>query len=315
MKNFIRYWNQNKRKIIIIIAIIVFIFIIIKTLDNMFLNNSNKNKTTDKAQKYEPTQSVITGENVTTEKTKENTDVIGKFITYCNNAEYENAYDLLTDDCKEEFNNDINTFIQNYVSKIFTNSKTYDLDLWLTEGNIYTYQIKLYEDNLLATGGSSINSNNIQDYITVVNQNNENKININGFIQKKNINKSQEVNGISIDINSKKVYKSYEAYNITVKNQTDKTILLSTRQNSQDICLVDNNNVKYTSFLNEIPENSLTLKSGYEKSVNIRFNKIYDLYRIIEKVKFSNIILDYEKYLQNSNDDNMEKAEIEISIK
>lgn len=313
MRNFIRYWNQNRRKIIIVIAVIVFAFIIIKILDNMFLNNPNKNETTDEAQKYEPTQSVITGTKVTTEKTKENTEVIGKFVTYCNNSEYENAYNLLTDDCKEEFNNNINIFIQNYVSRIFTNSKTYELDLWLTEGNVYTYQIKLYDDNLLATGGISINSN-IQDYITVINQNNENKININGFIQKKNINKSQEVNGINIVINSKKVYKNYETYNITVKNQTDKTILLSTRQNSKDICLVDNNNIEYTSFLNEIPETSVTLKSGYEKSINIRFNKIYDLDRKIEKVKFNNIILDYEKYLQNSND-SIEKIEMEISIK
>lgn len=313
MKNFIRYWNQNRKKIMIIIAIIVFVFIIIKTLDNIFLNNSNKNNITDEAQKYEPTQSVITGTKVTTEKTKENTDVIEKFVTYCNNAEYENAYNLLTDDCKEEFNNNINIFIQNYVSKIFKNSKTYDLDLWLTEGNIYTYQIELYDDNLLATGGSSINSN-IQDYITVVSQNNENKININGFIQKKNINKSQEVNGINIVINSKKVYKNYETYNITIKNQTDKTIMLTTKQNSKDICLVDNNNIEYTSFLNEIPETSVTLKSGYEKSINIRFNKIYDLYRTIEKVKFKSIILDYEKYLQNSNE-SIEKIEMEISIK
>lgn len=313
MKNFIRYWNQNRKKIIIIIAIIAFVIILLKTIDGILSKNLNKStdsKTTDKSQ---PVQSVITGENVTIEKTKENTDVIGKFVTYCNNAEYENAYNLLTDDCKEEFNKDINTFIQNYVLKIFTNSKTYELDLWLTEGNVYTYQIQLYDDNLLSTGGSSINSN-IQDYITVINQNNENKININGFIQKKNINKSQEVNGIKIVINSKKVYKNYETYNITVNNQTDKTILLSTRQNSKDICLVDNNNIEYTSFLNEIPETSVTLKSGYEKSVNIRFNKIYDLYRIIEKVKFNNIILDYEKYLQNTND-SIEKIEMEISIK
>lgn len=314
MKNFIRYWNQNRKKIIIIISIIAFIIILIQTINYLFKTMTKEHSTTTNGDKTKPIQSVITGKEVSESKTDENVKTINDFVIYCNNKEYENAYNLLTDDCKEEFNNNINVFIQTYVAKIFTNSKTYELDLWLTEENIYTYQINLYEDNLLATGGSSINSN-IQDYITVVNQNNENKININGFIQKKSINKSKDVNGINIAINSKKVYKNYETYNITVKNQTDKTILLSRKQNSKDICLIDNNNVEYNSFLNEISNENLILNAKYEKSVNIRFNKIYDLYRKIEKVKFNNIILDYEKYLKDSNENNIEKVEIEISIK
>ena len=33
--------------------------------------------------------------------------------------------------------------------------------------------------------------------------------------------------------------------------------------------------------------------------LNIKFNKVLNLYRTIEKIKFENIILDYDAYLQN----------------
>lgn len=312
MRNFIRYWNRNRKKIIIVIAIIAFIFILIRILDGYYKNKSI-NSSSPVIDMTKPIQSVITGQKVDEEVTDKNMNCIDQFINYENNKEYEKAYSLLTDDCKEEYSNDVNTFINNYCKKVFATKKTYNLELWFSNGDAYTYKIKMYEENMLATGEGNLDKN-IEDYITIVKGKDEDKISINGFIRKNNINKSKEVNNIEILIRSKKVYKDYETYNITIRNKTSKDILIGDRKNNKDICLIDKDNIQYSAFLNELSTDSLLLKSGYEKNISINFNKIYDQNRVISKIKFKNIILDSEKYLNNKNNEKIDTLEIGVNL-
>ena len=222
---------------------------------------------------------------------------------------------MLTEDCKEEYKNDINVFKQNYIEKIFKTVKTYEIDLWLVKEDKYTYQVTLYDDNLLATGGSGI-STNFQDHITITNKNGETKVSINNFIGKESINKSTSLNNIEIVINSKKVYEDYEVYNITVKNKTDKTIMIADRKNLDGICIIDERDVEYSAMLNELLQNDLIIKKSDEKIINIKFNKLYNTYsRKTKRFKIKEIIIDYEKYIQNTNNSNIEKKEAEINIK
>lgn len=312
MRNFIRYWNHNRKKIIIVIAIIAFIFILIRIL-NGYYKNKSINSSSPVIDMTKPIQSVITGQKVDEKVTDKNMNCIDQFINYENNKEYEKAYSLLTDDCKEEYSNDVNTFINNYCTKIFATKKTYNLELWFNSGDAYTYKIKMYEENMLATGEGNLDKN-IEDYITIVKGKDEDKISINGFIRKSNINKSNEVNNIEVLIRSKKVYKDYETYNITIRNKTSNDILIGDRKNNKDIYLVDKDNIQYSAFLNELSTDSLLLKSGYEKNISINFNKIYDQNKIISEIKFKNIILDSEKYLNNKNNEKIDTLEIGVNL-
>lgn len=125
MNKIIRYWNQNRKKIIIIIAIIAFIIIMLNVINYMFkqMYNSPENVELNIEDRQKPTQSVITGQNVSKDITEENINIIKEFVDYCNNNEPEKAYELLSNDCKAEFNNNINTFINNYYKKKFPNQK------------------------------------------------------------------------------------------------------------------------------------------------------------------------------------------------
>ena len=313
MNKLVRYWNQNRGKIIITIAIIAFIIILIQIVNGILENSETERKEISTIDYTKPVQSVITGEIVTEEKTTENTNIIKEFVDYCNKKEYQKAYELLTKDCKKEFNNNINTFINNYYKKIFTTQKTYSLELWLNMDNSYTYKIKYYQDNLLETGASNLDEN-IEDYITIMKEDNEDRISINGFIKEKTINKSKKLNDIEIIVNSKKIYKNYETYDITIRNFSNKAILISDGNDNDDIYLLDSRNVKYSSFINEIPVDNLLLKSGYEKNISIRFNKMYTVYRNVEKIEFCNIILDEEKYMNTPNKENIETTKISIEL-
>lgn len=286
-----RYWNQNKRKLIIIIAIIAFILILIQVV-NQLLGQQRRTSQIEREQaKGEPIQSVISGEKVPVEITKENNNIVKQFIDYCNQEDIQNAYQLLSEDCKLEFNNDINVFREDYYNQIFNKKRTYGIELWLHEGNYYTYQIKYYEDNLLETGGYTTGGN-IEDYITIVRQNAEAKININKFIRKQMIQQTKESNDINITVESRKIYKNYEQYHIRIRNNTTHTLTLSDGSNNRDIVLLDNNEASYPSFLNEFSMYALTIQPGREHSIDMRFNKIYDVGRRVKKVQFNNIKFD-----------------------
>ena len=313
MKWMIRYWNQNRGKIILIIALVAFVFILIQ-ITNSIIGKDKTGSSNEVVDRFEPTESVITGEKTTTEETKVSTDIIEKFVQSCNNKDYQTAFNLLSDDCKKEYGNDINKFISNYYNYVFTQKRTYNLELWLNYSNVYTYKITYYADNLLATGGTGITNDNREDYITVIQDDDNTKLNVNSFIANENINKSAKENNVEIIINSKKTYKNYEEYSITIKNYSDKSIKIADENDSKSICLVDKKNVEYSSFINEIPAEILSLKSGYQRNITIRFNKIYDFSRVIQKMKFANIILDADTYLQNPNDTQIGKMELNIDI-
>ena len=291
MEKLVRFWNQNRKDIIKIIAIIAFILIIIITVNILLENNRSDNQEIEENENRQPNQSIITGIEVPTETTQENVNIIQQFVDYCNSQEIENAYDLLSSSCKEEFNNDINVFIQNYYNPIFQTSKTYSMELWLNNASSYTYQVKYFEDNLLATGGTSVNSN-IEDYITVVNENGESKINVNGLISSQTVNQTASNSNIEITIHSRTIYKNYESYNISIKNNTSNNMTISDGSNSNDITLLDENNIAYGSFINEIPTNLLSLKPGQQINIDIVFNKIYDTYRNIEQMQFNNLSIE-----------------------
>lgn len=313
MNKLIRYWNQNRLKIIITGIIIVFIIILIQTINAILKNtrfeeNENKETIVDTSK---PSESVITGEKLPEKTTDANVETIKQFVDLCNEKNYQSAYNLLTEDCKNELYNTLDIFIENYCNKVFNIEKTYNLELWQYSTNTYTYRITYIENNMLATG--EINSNNnIEDYITIVENTDGNKLNINGFIEKRNVNKMQEQNGIKITINDRFMYREYEKYNITIKNNTDKTILISEKINSNDICLIDSNEIEYDSMLNEVPSVNLELQPGTEKKMDIRFFKMYNLYRTIESIKFKNIITDKDSY--DINKENVSKVNISIDI-
>lgn len=297
INRFIRYWNQNRKKILITILIVTFAILLIKTI-NYILGQQTPEITNSVNTLIEdssiPTESVITGQTLHTETTNINMDIIKKFINFCNSGNYEDAYGLLSNACKEEVFRTVDEFKLNYYDEIFDTEKTYELELWYSNSGDYTYRIIYYENNILSTG--QINSSeNVEDYITVVREDGNIKVNINGFISKEVINESVTRPEVEITVNERLSYRSYEIYSVTVKNNTDKDIKISDENNSNDICLVDNNQTEYDSVINEIPTIDLQINPYSSKTINIKFNKMYGEYRKIEQMLFKNIMLNIDE--------------------
>ena len=319
MRKLIRYFNQNRTKILLIVFIIVFLIIFVRVLNNIIKrnlqeeNNNISNIQIDKDTSI-PDEVIISGEEISEEKAIEDKQIIEGFVQACNNKDYSKAYNMLTDDCKNiVFNGTMDSFVRNYCDLIFKTSKTYKLEGWLNKTDGMTYKMTYLEDNILATGGIS-DGLNYTDYIKITKENGENKLSIYSFINSYNTEKIESKNNIAVKVNRKDVYMDYVVYAFDITNNSENVILLSDNSDNKQICLVDEHNSEYISYLNEIPQFNLVINKGEQKQFAIRFAKGYSSSTNSRYIKFKNIYLDYNSYVNNPNDENLQKIEMNIRL-
>jgi len=303
MHKFIRWYNQNLRTFWLGFAIIALIFIIIQVLNglvkeeneqkknNISIENSSTNKSTTISQ---TNTSVITGEVISSKNTEINEKTIKQFIEYCNNGKVEDAYSMISDECKELIYPSLDIFKSNYYEKIFYINRMYKLENWYSDSNSYTYYIT-YTEDVLATG--NVNSkDNKSDYITIVKKDTGYKINISSYIGREIIGRTKATNEIGTTCNWLDLYMDYTIANISVKNNSNNIICLDTKENAETTYLYDEKNVKHTGLLNETPMEELIVKKGMTNTVNVKFNKIYNPERELNGIIFSDVVLNYEQY-------------------
>lgn len=312
MNKIIRWYNRNRKAFWLIIVISIIVISIPRAL-NQYARNSKKdisssinNTTTYNNKEY----SVISEKNIGKKESEETFNVIDEFISYCNSGNPEEAYKLISNECKEKLYPTLDDFINNYYNKIFENKKTYNIQLWITNGNYYTYKVILKE-NILASG--NVNSESIEDYYTIVKEDNIYKLNINNYIGSVEINKTGETSELEMIILSKDVFMEYEIYNIEIENRTRNSILLDLLEKTGSIYLEDEGGLHYDSYNHEMIKEELRVKG--KRKVSIKFNKKYSTEREIKRIVFSDIILDYESYKNSDNKADFEnRIRIEIEL-
>jgi len=295
MYKFIRYFNQNREKIVRIIIIIIFGLLLIQFFNYRAANNSsytnqnisNQGQKIDAIPKNINTNSVIAGNSgVTASKTE--AEVIKQFIEYCNNGNISDAYNMISQECKEILYPTLESFKQNYYSDNFENSKNYNIQNWI--GSIYKVDLK---QNILHTGKPT--SETKQDFITVVYQNNQYKLNINNYISRTNLNIHDIIENIEIKIKHKDTFMNYETYTLEIKNDNNKDIYLDNLENTSTMYIVDENNVKHMAYSHETSKEQLQIFAHSQKEIQIKFSNSYISGREILKMTFENVIFDETK--------------------
>lgn len=305
MNKITRAYNQNRALIIAIIGIIALIIIIIQVLNSIAreerqakLNNStndgNSSTNSQGTTILQENTSVITGEEVV--NSKSNQDLIKEFVKYCNEGKIENAYNMLSNECKTRIYPSLERFKNLYYNKIFYIKRLYSLENWFTSSRRNTYAIK-YTEDILATG-NTISKDNYSDYITVERKENQNYININSYVGSYDVNKSKTVNGVTVTVEKMYMYIDYTILTVNVKNDTQSTICVDTKEKVDTMYLYDENEVRYTAMLNENSAEELQVKKRMQSKFNVKFNKMYNPEsREIYGIKLDDIVLNYEAYL------------------
>lgn len=295
-----RLINQNMFLIAIAIGAIIMIIVGIQFLDEQAKKSREEEVVnTTVIATDSSSETIISGGKVSEKENANNKIVIDSFMEYCNSGEIEKAYDLISDDCKEELYPTIEQFKNLYFNHVFKTSKTHSMQSWISDYDIFTYKIKILED-MLSTGKYN-NSAIIEDYYTIIPTENGDKISINSYIKKEEINKTVEENGNKYTILSKQVYMDYEVYTIEVQNNSQKTLVLDSKETLNNTYLKGENEVKYSSYIDEVLNEDLRINAGQTKQIEMKFNKIYNPSIAIKEVVFADVIEDYETYLNSSN--------------
>lgn len=280
MNKLIRIYNENRVIIIAFVIIIALIIIVIQTLNsiiekqieaNTIANQETNTKSINNTEISPSNVSVITGEKVQNNELKIN--VIQQFVKYCNEGKIENAYEMITNDCKQLLYPSLEHFKTVYYDRIFYINRMYTLENWYTNGNLTTYHIR-YTEDVLASG--SVSSSSMGDYITVVNNSGKNCLNIGNYIGKETLDRTETQAGVTITISSIDLYMDYTIANIKVKNTTNNIICLDSKEEMKTTYLYDTNDVRYEAFLNEMSEEELKIRRNAETEVAVKFNKLYN---------------------------------------
>lgn len=298
MNRLTRWYNQNKRIIWSVLLIIIAIILLIQVLDKFYEKKSEKeSSSTNSTTAYNTTNySIVTQEKIDEITSEKSSNLIKNFFEYCNNNKIEEAYNLLSDDCKEELYPNINDFKEKYYNLIFTEKRSYDSVLWINTNTRNTYRIEIMAD-LLATGKKG--NMPIEDYYTIVNENGEYKLNINSFVGIEDINISKEQLGINVTVVSKKMYIDYEIYEIKIENKSGSKVTFNTKENPKSIYLQDENGLEHIAFLNEISNNELNVAAGITRTLEIKFNRGYKPKIDITKVVFEDIKINNNEQKEN----------------
>ena len=317
MHRLIRLYNQNREFIIAIAIIVALILIVIYTLNTLVakqqgekrneISNLVNSSNNDRTAIHQSGTSSITGEQI--ENNEENQKTIKQFVEYCNEGEYELAYNMLTEECKEKIYPSLERFKTVYIDRIFYINRMFTLENWYSSGNYDTYFIR-YTEDVLSTG--NVNSyDNMSDYITVDRSKDKNYLNISEFVGYEDIGNSKTSNGVKITINKMYMYMNYTILDITVENSSDNVISIDTKEKNKTLYLYDENSIKYEASLNENGEATLQVRNNGKINVSIKFNKMYNPEtRTISGIKFEDVVLNYEKYIEGTE----EKNNIEIDI-
>lgn len=301
-----RKYNQNVRTIWTIIFAIAFFVILLQAifglirnsrktkqeelLNNYYQNNANSNNGNNKVTINDNKNNVNNQniENVTTDSSAE--DVINYFVKLCNSAKIQEAYDMLSKDCKSVLFPTIDYFKTNYYNKIFTQERIAKVEKSIYPGDIYKVT---YGNNLLSNGGYNQGST-IQDYIYITKEDENVKISLNKFLYISDINKIKEKDGISVRVIRKKVYTDYEVYQVQIMNNTTEKIYVT--PDEKKVYLLDKNNMQYTSNIDEL-QNGITLIEPKKMiTIELMFNKMCGSSREARIINFSEIITNYEEY-------------------
>ena len=303
LNNLFRKYNQNKRGLWTIIIVIVFSYVIIQAVYVLLRNIKEKKREELINQINENTQissnsnlennTQDTNSEITTDTTRKNSKkLIEQFVKYCNNNQIEDAYGMISKDCKTVLFPNINIFKNNYIKKIFNQNKTAKVEKEIYGNGIYKVT---YMNNILQSGGKSDKQR--IDYIYITDEDENKVLSLNKFLYIKKIGTESKNKRLNIEVIEKQIFIDYEIYTIKITNNTENEILIANQNDVNNINLTDENDVKYSSYIDELATEILVVQQNGTKTINIKFNKTFNTDRKIKYMNF-NVIMDYNAYIK-----------------
>lgn len=278
----IDFFKKHKKKILLIVIIWAVVFAV-----NMVLGQLNKTELPKTSyQKHSPT---ISGSDVPKRLQDPIEEEISKYMDFCKNKQYEEAFAMITQECKEyKFSNNIERF-KTYVNYIFHDNDIYTIQNYSNNNDIYIYKVTIGED-ILATGMNGKNSDEYyEEKIAIKKEDNKDlSLSVGGYIGKTKMEYVGEDEYMKIWIEEKTVTYENEIYTVKIKNKTDQNIILANSSEANEILLVLGADER-AIVTDRYEPNNIVLRAGNTRTFEMKFNKYFDEGREADKIVFNKI--------------------------
>lgn len=256
-----RFIKKNRKKVIFVVITVAIIIAINYILKNM--PEEEIPKTT-----YEPNVAVMDESEVPKKWHSEIENRIKTFVDYCNNKEYENAYDMISDDCKDAIYPVIGDF-KEYVDKRFQVKRIYSIQNFSNISKQYIYDVNFMSD-FMATGSTGTNYGYVQEKFVFTEDDNSLKFAIGGFVRTNILDAFVEDENLKIVTKKKNVYYDHETYTVDITNKTDYPIVLGDGTGEDEIAISVNEQLREETNINAVnvvlqPNESRTFTFVFEK--------------------------------------------------
>lgn len=301
----VRNFFKKYKKLLIIIIIVWAIIIAI----NYFLKQLNENQKPTTT--YEPNKAVMDDSEVPKALQEPINNLIGEFVGYCNDKNYETAYSMIDADCKEISYPTIDSF-KAYVDNIYTTKKIYNIQNFSNVDNNYIYNVRILDD-IMATGTNGNGYLYYEEKFVLKDTDQGLKLSIGGFIEKKDLNISTEDEYLKIEIPYKIVEYDTETYVVKITNRTQNPIVLLDDSISNEIELSLGNQRRN---MQNSSENLIMVNARETKTVKLYFTKFVDDGNIPEKLMFNavRVLQSYAGNEQNTVDNAIDKYSLNIDL-
>lgn len=296
--------GRNIKKLLYIIIVVVLVYAALIFITKMIgFNSEEKNLSYEEMREEKKNTAIFEGKIDESDKDAFS-DYIEKFYNHCNKKEYEQAYAMISNECKEKLFPTIEEFKKDIDQK-FDKLKAYDYQNLSNVDNTYVYQFYLFDD-VSAYGANSIPDKKIY-YIAITKNNDKDiKISLNGYLNSEDLNYKYDINGMSIKIKRRDIYYDHVDYIFTINNKNKENVVF--RYDNAKL-IVSNNNRDYT-FSNTSHVLSYIFINAYqEKDIKMSFEKSFDTTRVKENlIKIENIYL-----LESETFDKLMRNEVSIN--
>ena len=276
----LRHWFRKNGKIVSI-ALIVFgiIFII-----NRYLMHVDARKGPETT--YDPQVSIIDQGNSAPSKVQQTAEtMIEEYVGYCNDGNYQKAFNMLSKDCqKYGFNDSIEEFASHVLKKMLT-PKNYSIQDYSNYKGYYIYEVK-YIDDILATGLTNQTYNYATEKISFKkNKDGSYDMLVGNFISYDKVNNISENDYIKIDVIDRIVNYSTETYKVKFTNRSDNTVVVTDNIGKGDIKLALSKEYRNNKNVND----TIILEPGESETHELLFPKFFDDGDISKSLLFDNI--------------------------
>ena len=261
-----RFFRKHKKKIIIILivwAIIIAINYYLKYRPKVYVP-----KTT-----YEPHSPVMDNtENVPENYKQPISNLIHNYVEYCNNKDYESAYNLLSTEFKNRYCNNLDDF-KTYVDNIFNTKKIYNIQNFSNLKNTYVYRVRLLDD-IMADGTTDDYKYSEEKYV-IKEENGILKLSLNGYCGQENMDIEVENDDMKIKFIKKDIQYDKATYTVQITNKTDNYIVLVDSTTNDEIQIKYINSIKTAKYLKNT---SFYIDPHSSETREITFDEYFDDY-------------------------------------